>query len=113
MTFSVRNGTARGSESLCDSCYWAHIQKGFAESGELVLCAFLPPVRLVSFKVRHCTDYHHKRVPSKPDMEDIAWIIRTNDVNRPVGFLTVEEKSEGQAQSLEIVSRSSSRRLTC
>jgi hypothetical protein len=102
-TFSVRNGTARGSESLCDSCYWAHIHKGFVESEELVLCAFLRPARPVPFKVRHCTDYNDKRVSSKRDMEDIAWIIRTKDVNRRVGFSTVEEKSEGQAHRLEIV----------
>jgi hypothetical protein len=66
-SFSVRNGTARGSESLCDSCYWAHIQKGFAESEEVVLCAFLRPARPVPSKVRHCTDYSDKRVPSKQD----------------------------------------------
>jgi hypothetical protein len=53
--------------------------------------------------VRHCTDYNDKGVPSKRDMEDIAWIIRTKDVNRRVGFSTVEEKSEGQAHGLEIV----------
>ena len=33
-----------------------------------------------------CTDYNDKRVPSKSDMEEIAWIIRTKDVNRQVGF---------------------------
>jgi len=50
-TFSVRNGIARSSESLCDSCYWAYIQKGFAESEELVLCAFLRPARPVPFEL--------------------------------------------------------------
>ena len=38
------------------------------------------------FKVSYCTDYNDKRVPSKADMEEIAWIIRTKDVNRQVGF---------------------------
>jgi hypothetical protein len=37
-------------------------------------------------------------------MEDIAWIIRTKEVNRRVGFSTVEERSEGQGQDLNIVS---------
>lgn len=53
----------RVSESLCDSCNWAHIQKGYAESEEVVLCAFLRPARLVPFKVRHCTDYSDKGSP--------------------------------------------------
>jgi hypothetical protein len=103
-TFRIQGGTPRGSESLCDSCYWAHVQKGYAESEEVVLCAFLRPARLVPFKVRICTDYSDKRVPSKQDMEDIAWIIRTKDVNRQVGFSTQEKATEEQPQELETAS---------
>ena len=56
------------------------------------------------FKVSYCTDYRDKRVPSKADMEEIAWIIRTKDVNRPVGFSNAaEEKEEKQEDELEIV----------
>jgi hypothetical protein len=98
-----QGGTPRSSDSLCDSCYWAHIQKGYAESEEVVLCAFLRPARLVPFKVRHCTDYSDKRIPSRRDMEDIAWIIRTKDVNRHVGFSADEENSEEEPDVLEIV----------
>ena len=96
-------GTPRSCESLCDSCYWAHIQKGYAESEEVVFCAFVRPARLVPFKVRTCTDYSDKRVPSKRDMEDIAWIIRTKDVNRRTGFAAGEEKTEEAIEELEIV----------
>jgi hypothetical protein len=100
----IRSGTPKGNESLCDSCYWAHIQHGFAESEEIVLCAFLRPARLVPFKVSRCTDYNDKRVPSKQDMEEIAWIIRTKDINRPVGFTPAGETSDEQKQGeVEIV----------
>jgi hypothetical protein len=102
-TIRIQNGTPRGTESLCDSCYWAHIQKGYAESEETVLCAFLRPARLMPFKVRACTDYNDKRIPSKRDMEDIAWIIRTKDINRKVGFSPEDELSEEQKEELEIV----------
>ena len=81
------------AKSLCDSCYWAHIQKGYAESDEVVLCAFLRPARRIPFKVRFCTDYSDKRVPSRREMEDLAWIIRTKDINRHVGFSIETEKS--------------------
>jgi len=95
----IRSGTPQGAESLCNSCYWAHIQRGFAESEEVVLCAFLRPARSVPFKVSQCTDYEDKRIPSKRDMEDIAWIIRTKDINRKVGFASEGETSEdGQLQ---------------
>ncbi|HSY92007.1 MAG TPA: hypothetical protein VK812_11590 [Candidatus Binatus sp.] len=98
MSIVIRNGKPQISESLCNSCYWAHIQRGFAESEEIILCAFLRPARLVPFKVSMCTDYNDKRVPSKADMEEIAWIIRTKDVNRPVGFTQKETDDESEKE---------------
>ncbi|HLV89226.1 MAG TPA: hypothetical protein VKV39_19740 [Candidatus Sulfotelmatobacter sp.] len=102
MTVVIRNGKALVSESLCNSCYWAHIQRGFAESEEIIRCAFLRPARLVPFKVSQCTDYNDKRVPSKQDMEEIAWIIRTKSINRQVGF-TKETESNSEEDEVEIV----------
>jgi hypothetical protein len=100
----IRNGKSQLTESLCNSCYWAHIQRGFAESEEVILCAFLRPARLVPFKVSQCTDYNDKRVPSRSDMEEIAWIIRTKDVNRNVGFAKeVEFPSDKEDDELDIV----------
>jgi hypothetical protein len=98
----IRNGKAQVSESLCNTCYWSHIQRGFSESEEVILCAFLRPARLVPFKVSQCSDYNDKRVPSKADMEEIAWIIRTKDVNRQVGFAK-ENAGEKSEDELEIV----------
>src|SRR5579864_7584509 len=107
MTVIIRNGRPQGTESLCNSCYWAHIQRGFADSEEIILCAFLRPARLVPFKVSMCTDYNDKRVPSKSDMEEIAWIIRTKDVSRQVGFMKKNEVEDGKEREdkLEIVPR--------
>ena len=103
MSVIIRNGKPHISDPLCNSCYWAHIQHGFAESEEIVFCAFLTPTRLVPFKVSQCTDYNDKRVPSRKDMEDIAWIIRTKDVNRQVGFAKGEEVDDEEEDDLEIV----------
>lgn len=103
MAVIIRNGKPQATESLCNSCYWAHIQRGFAESEEVILCAFLRQARLVPFKVSQCTDYNDKRVPSRRDMEEIAWIIRTKDVNRQVGFAQESEVEETQEAELEIV----------
>jgi hypothetical protein len=103
MTVIIKNGKPQTSDSLCNSCYWAHIQRGFAESEETILCAFLTPARLVPFKVQQCTDYNDKRVPSKRDMEEIAWIIRTKDVNRQVGFINEIEDESSREDELEVV----------
>lgn len=103
MTAARIRPEAQGSVSLCNSCHWAHIQHGFAESEEAVLCAFLRPARMVPFKVSQCTDYTDKRISSRCDMEEIAWIIRTKGVNRPMGFAAKDDASEGQDDELEIV----------
>ena len=102
MTLIIRNGRPVTSEPLCNSCYWAHIQRGFAESEEVILCAFLRQPHRVPFKVSYCTDYSDKRVPSKADMEEIAWIIRAKDVNRQLGFSNDREEEEKQEDEAEI-----------
>lgn len=103
MTVVIRSGKPQTTESLCNSCYSAHMQRGFAESEETILCAFLRPARVVPFKVSQCTDYADKRIPSRRDMEEIAWIIRTKDVNRPVGFANDVETESSEEDELEIV----------
>ena len=103
MSVVIRSGKPQVSEPLCNSCYWAHIQRGFAESEEVILCAFLRQPHAVPFKVSFCTDYNDKRVPSKADMEEIAWIIRTKDVNRQVGFSQNGKPEVEQEDELEIV----------
>ena len=102
MSIVIRSGKPQTSKSLCNSCYWAHIQHGFAESEEVILCAFLRQAHALPFKVSYCTDYNDKRVPSKADMEEIAWIIRTKDANRQVGF-TNDGEPEPEEDELEIL----------
>jgi hypothetical protein len=64
-------------ESLCRTCYFAHAQRGYRESEETVFCAFGYPMRKVPFKVRDCTDYMNRTLPTRREMEDIALIIPT------------------------------------
>jgi hypothetical protein len=79
MTVIIRNGKPQRSDSLCNTCYW------------------------VLFEVSYCSDYNDKRVPSKADMEEIAWIIRTKDLNRQVGFANGAKPEEIEEDELEIV----------
>jgi hypothetical protein len=72
-------------QSLCRSCYWSHIQKGYRESEELIFCCF-GPLRRVPFKVCDCTDYFNKNLPTRRQMEDIALIIPVNPRRKPMGF---------------------------
>jgi len=73
-------------ESLCHTCYWAHRQCGYRESEEAVFCVFGYPVRQVKFKVRDCTDYMNRTVPTRKQMEEIALIISTEPKRKVGGF---------------------------
>lgn len=72
-------------QSLCRTCYWAHAQKGFRESEEAIFCMF-GPLRKVPFRVRDCTDYLNRKLPTRDQMEKIALIIPTEPVRKKLGF---------------------------
>ena len=73
-------------ESLCRTCYWVHAQRGFRESEEASFCAFGVELRQVPFKVRDCTDYLNRTLPTRKQMEDIALIIPTEPKRKYGGF---------------------------
>jgi hypothetical protein len=73
-------------ESLCGTCYWEHAQKGFRESEETSFCAYGPELRQIPFKVRECTDYLNRTLPTRKQMEDIALIIPTEPKRKVGGF---------------------------
>jgi len=84
-TIAIKRNTTRQEESLCRSCYWAHIQKGHRESEEAVFCCF-SKFRAMPFKVAECTDFSHKHLPTRRQMEDIALIIPVEPARKPAGF---------------------------
>src|SRR5215831_17817325 len=72
-------------QALCRTCYWAHSQKGFRESEEAIFCIF-GPMRRVPFRVRDCTDYMNRSLPTRGQMEKIALIIPTEPARKRLGF---------------------------
>lgn len=89
-TITIKRDIARGEESLCRSCYWAHIQKGYRESEEAVFCCF-SKFRAVPFKVADCTDFSHKNLPTRTQMEDLALIIPVPPARKAAGFTATED----------------------
>jgi len=85
-------------DTLCRTCYWAHAQKGFRESEEVIFCAF-GELRKLPFKVRDCTDYFNRTLPTRQQMERIALIIPNEPRRKPAGFagLGCEESSEEES----------------
>ena len=86
-------------QSLCRTCYWAHAQKGFRESEEAIFCMF-GPMRKVPFRVRNCTDYMNRKLPTRDQMEKIALIIPTEPVRKKLGFSRVGSSHISEEEDL-------------
>ena len=102
-TITIRKNFAREEESLCRSCYWAHIQKGYRESEELIKCCF-SKFRTVPFKVAECTDFSQKNLPTRLQMEDMALIIPAEPKRKTGGFggigFAAESEDEQEPESI-------------
>lgn len=89
MVISIRQATPKGNQSLCDTCSWAHIQVGFAESERLVQCNYgWDFLREVPFAVRSCTNYNNRTLPDLSAMQKIAWNLEFRKSGNSVGFTT-------------------------
>ena len=89
MRVKIQGGTAdHGAPSLCLSCRWATVIRGPRLSQEIVECSQLSyHARRVSFPVVQCTDYADRRLASLREMEEIAWILRSDSLRKRVGFV--------------------------
>lgn len=96
----VQGGTPQHTESRCLTCRAAQIVRGLADSSERVYCkAFnLPPI--MAQPVIQCNVYDDKRMPSRYDMEQIAWVLITNKAGKAIGFASAEDfrKQNGYGQ---------------
>jgi hypothetical protein len=63
-----------------------HLQKGYRQSEESILCDYVYPSREVLFSVRECTSSRSSITPSPKQMEEIALIISTEPARKAAGF---------------------------
>jgi hypothetical protein len=103
VTIKVKGGTPEGAQSLCVTCRWAHIVKGFGVSQEKIRCCWLAYNPPVPFPVSQCSSYDDKRIPSKRDMEQIAWILMTKKAGRTIGFVTAKEFRQIEGDDAQII----------
>ena len=81
----MKNGTAAGSQSRCESCAHSHILQGFRESEEVTYC-YYATLMVVPFKVRECSNFQDKARPTREQMEELAIEIRPTQTFKPAGF---------------------------
>jgi len=103
LTVKVRDGTPLNRTSLCHSCKWAHVMKGYRANDEAVRCSAVYPTMRVPFSVRECTEYFDRNHPTKKEMEDTAWILLTKRIERHLGFVKADEYRRVHGNDADIV----------
>ena len=103
ITVRIKDGTPQGSASLCVTCRYVHIVRGFSASEQQVRCQGVWPSQLMHFAVSQCSSYDDSRLPSKRDMERIAWILLTKKAGRSIGFVTSKQFQEIEGEDAEII----------
>jgi hypothetical protein len=93
MRLKIVGGTApHGEPSLCGTCRHATVVKGAALKDEIVECGRLStPRSRIPFPVASCTGYSDRRQPSIREMEEIAWVLRTDPQRNQIGFVQARE----------------------
>lgn len=97
----VIGGTPQHSQSICVNCRAAQVVRGLADSSERVYCkAFnIPPI--MPQPVLSCNIFDDKRMPSRWDMEQIAWVLVTNKAGKAIGFVSSEDFRKSQGPSAQ------------
>ena len=68
------------ADSLCATCVWGTVRKGYRNGEVEAVCRLISPNTLVPFSVRECTDYTDRRVPCAP--------ADSKSTDRRFGFVT-------------------------
>jgi hypothetical protein len=93
MRIKIHGGTARDDEpSLCLTCRHATIIRGKNLRDEIIECGLLfREDSRMTFPVTSCSGYSDRRQPTLRQMEEIAWVLRTDRGKRPIGFVPARE----------------------
>jgi hypothetical protein len=89
MHVKIRGGTVKeGAPSLCLTCRHATVVQGSTLHQQIIECGLLSSRDCrVPFPVTSCTGYADRCLPSLRDMEDLAWVLRTDPRRKQVGFV--------------------------
>jgi len=93
MRIKIRGGTVKhGEPSLCLNCRHAMIVEGVNLRQRIVECTELSIQHSrITFPITSCTRFADRRQPSLREMEEIAWVLRTDPKRNQVGFVRARE----------------------
>ena len=103
MKVKIRGGTVdHGGPPLCETCRYATVARGRTLQEEVVFCGHMPFTdRRVRFAVTSCSDYSDLRRPSLYEMEEIAWVLRSDPSRERIGFVNARELEEDERHVLD------------
>jgi len=93
MRLKIHRGTVTDrAVPLCQSCRWATIVRGPKLSDEIVSCSRLSEQHTrITFPVVSCTGFSDRRLTSLRDMEDLAWVLRSDERSKKIGFVRARD----------------------
>jgi hypothetical protein len=99
----VRGGTAdHGQRSLCETCRWSTVIRGPRLEDQIIECNQLSFCnQRVPFPVVSCSRYGSRNQASVREMEEIAWILRSDAHRHQVGFIRSSRLTDEERFVLE------------
>ena len=93
MRLKIQGGTVKhGEPSLCLTCRNATIVQGENLADRIIECdRLLGGSTRVTFTVTSCTAYSDRRQPTLREMEETAWVLRSDTLRRKAGFVHARE----------------------
>ena len=103
MRIKVRGGTVdHGQRSLCETCRHSTTIRGARLDDEIVECNQLSfRNQRIPFPVTSCSGYSDRRQPSLREMEEAAWILRSDPHRNEVGFVRSSRLKDEERYVLE------------
>ena len=86
----IKGDAPESRKSLCHTCDFVHLVRGFGECEEVVVCRYTYPDMQMKFRVKECTGYLANNQATLKQMEDIAWIVDGSRSTRVKGFQVIE-----------------------
>jgi hypothetical protein len=85
----IKGGTvAHHERPLCETCRWSTVIRGARLGQEIVECNQLSfQNQRVPFPVVSCSGYTDRNHPSIREMEEMAWLLRSDARRNQVGFV--------------------------
>ena len=103
MRIKVREGTAdHGQRSLCETCRWSTVIRGRRLDEEIIECSQLTGQNhRITFAVATCSDFVERVQPGLKEMQEIAWILRTDPHRKQIGFVRASRLPDEERYALK------------